>query len=195
MQQTNAIVDKNGQVSTQLAVIPEDTSAGNSPVEVRSNGALAASSSIRIDNVLRFAILTADGSGWGHAAAINRDGTLNIDNAAPPGSPPKSDKSVCACRRAVSNPTCLQMVLCSSTSRLECRTITASGAPMCSSESPSDSRCSGQNRIFARCGCYSGFGGLSVASVSVVFRIVYFRPFGDTNSFVSTMESGFGNPS
>ena len=109
IQQVNAAVDKDGQVPTRLAgiqvlvnlvaiplvsvqqgvitfYIPEGTSAGSFPLEVRLNGAPVASSSIRIDNMPRFAILTADGSGWGPAAAMNQDGTLNIDKGAPPGS-------------------------------------------------------------------------------------------------------------
>lgn len=66
--------------------VPTDTPVGPFQLEVQSAGVEVASTSIHVDDAPRFAILTADGSGFGAAAALNQDGTRNWVQAAPPGS-------------------------------------------------------------------------------------------------------------
>jgi uncharacterized protein (TIGR03437 family) len=65
--------------------VPGDTlNGGFVPLEVRSGGATIANLWTTVDVRPRFAVLTADGSGRGLAAALNQNGTLNSGQGAPP---------------------------------------------------------------------------------------------------------------
>ncbi len=71
-------------VSVQQGLVtfytPEDTARGSAQVEVRLRGAPVASTVLSIADAFDFAVLAADGSGRGLAAALNQDGTVNGPN-------------------------------------------------------------------------------------------------------------------
>jgi len=103
LEQSNATLDGSGRLPLTLAGVqvlingisaalvsvqqglitfytPEEMPPGSAQVEVRVAGASVASTSLSIYAALAFAILTADGSGRGLAAALNQDGTVNGPN-------------------------------------------------------------------------------------------------------------------
>lgn len=109
LQQVTAAVDSNGNLPTQLAgvqvlinnvpkqmvsvqqgaitfYLPEDAATGAHALDIISDGTQIASTFTQVDSAPRFSLLTANGSGFGPAAALNQDGTLNSVNGAPAGS-------------------------------------------------------------------------------------------------------------